>query len=64
MEWISVKERLPEERRRVFVHGSNNYNDEKRMIGQYWGDGRWLCMGRGQIAVTHWQPLPDPPKGE
>lgn len=61
-EWISVEERLPEEGTRVlgydymgnvvcyFVYGT-----------RYWFEDGWnSAKGWG---VTHWMPLPEPPKG-
>lgn len=59
-EWISVKDRLPEARKRVlvFVKKPANYTsiDTDRIV-----DDRWVRWGR---YVTHWMPLPKPPKGE
>ena len=57
--WISVRERLPEEG--VVVSASNGSNSI----------AAWRCMGhfvengfstRLHYDVTHWQPLPSPPK--
>jgi len=60
--WISVRDRLPaEENRRVLVLLDTNGvlgfppMDTDRMAG-----GRWL---RWNECVTHWMPLPEPPKG-
>ena len=52
--WISVKDRLPEKYTSVLafagiVHTNYIINDEK-----------WIL----EKSVTHWQPLPMPPKGE
>lgn len=59
-EWISVKDRLPETRKRVlvFIKKPANYTsiDTDRIV-----DDRWVRWGR---YVTHWMPLPEPPKGE
>lgn len=56
--WISVKERLPENGQRVLVHyriGETCDITETRYVAGgyigYWGGG-----------VTHWMPLPEPPK--
>ena len=63
-EWISVDERLPEndtERVLVFV----KENDFTRPIGinkidtDRYVDGKWV---RWREYVTHWMPLPEPPK--
>lgn len=67
--WISVEERLPEQWR---------YNDEDRTlinylvympeygvdVGNWINDAKmWLVMGL-PAKVTHWMPLPEPPKEE
>ena len=62
-EWISVKDRLPES------------GKEGVLIGLRWGevdigwceDGRWDSEFVNEYEdgeVTHWMPLPQPPKGE
>ena len=60
-EWISVKERLPEENVRVlvcfrFTDYSQIETDTDRIE-----KGKWY---RWSKYVTHWMPLPQPPKGE
>lgn len=59
-EWISVKDRLPEEEARVLVYLDSNRSytktDTDRLINSKWV--RW------DRDVTHWMPLPEPPKGE
>lgn len=64
-EWISVDDRLPEEKANCIVHYKHAYCDN----GDYWAIG--ICFYDGdkfQIGlaykVTHWQYLPKPPKGE
>lgn len=62
-EWISVKDRLPENVK------------EGLLIALRWGevdigwceDGRWSSQFVNEYEdgeVTHWMPLPRPPKGE
>ena len=62
-EWISVKDRLPES------------GKEGVLIGLRWGevdigwceDDRWRSEFVNEYEdgeVTHWMPLPNPPKGE
>ena len=62
-EWISVKDRLPES------------GKEGVLIGLRWGevdigwceDDRWRSEFVNEYEdgeVTHWMPLPQPPKGE
>ena len=62
-QWISVKDRLPEENETVlaydgdFVEPSVFYGDHGFYeLDKYEADP--LC------GVTHWMPLPEPPKGE
>ena len=64
--WISVEDALPQsetERVLVFLKDADftkpigvNKIDTDRYVG-----GVWVRWGR---YVTHWTPLPDPPKGE
>ena len=64
-EWISVDERLPEEKVNCIVHYKHAYCDND----DYWAIG--ICFYDGEkfqidllYKVTHWQYLPQPPKGE
>lgn len=62
MEWISVKDRMPEDDATYLVYGRNGYG-----IGfaVYYGDGEWLtCDDLTNITrfITHWMPLPESPK--
>ena len=64
-EWISVDDSLPEETINCIVHYQHAYCDND----DYWAIG--FCCYDGekfQVApaykVTHWMPLPQPPKGE
>ena len=65
--WISVKERLPEGRSFI-VKDTDGYVGEA-----YLRDGKiyWMCddcedfwRDVKPVDVTHWMPLPMPPKGE
>ena len=63
-EWISVKDRLPKEHRLVLCRWT-------RGIGASYGFARynhdndvWYVSNEGMPEVTHWMPLPQPPKGE
>lgn len=57
--WVSVKDGLPKENKRVLVHVVNAPTldvDTDRIVG-----GQWV---RWAGSITHWMPLPDPPKKE
>lgn len=63
-EWISVKERLPEDSTTVNlctrskIVGTGFYNKYTKSWVQYYSGGSI------SVDVTHWMPLPQPPKGE
>lgn len=63
--WIPVTERLPEEKVNCIVHYKHAYCDND----DYWAIG--ICFYDGEkfqidwaYKVTHWMPLPEPPKEE
>ena len=64
-EWISVEDRLPEEKVNCIVHYKHAYcdNDDYWAIGICFYDGEKFQIGLA-YKVTHWMPLPAPPKGE
>lgn len=55
-EWVSVKERLPENNCRVLVHVTGKPFD---IDADRLADGKWVRWG---WCVTHWMPLPEPSK--
>lgn len=64
-QWIPVTERLPESggtyivrSDRGSIYTSHFYPPRKSRIGIY--GGNWTP--RGKTTVTHWMPLPEPPK--
>ena len=57
--WIPVTERLPEKEKRVVAY--KGYSFLAKIVGNQWFDVEWNCYRYG---VTHWMPLPEPPKGE
>ena len=65
-EWISVTERLPEETGRYLT--ANKRWDDKIDVFDLWFDGGfWYIDDEDDMfdyEVTHWMPLPEPPKGE
>ena len=64
-EWISVDERLPEEKVDCIVHYKHAYcnNDGYWAIGFCFYDGEKFRINLA-YKVTHWMPIPQPPKGE
>ena len=64
-EWVSVKERLPQEKVNCIVHYKHAYcdNDDYWAIGMCFYDGEKFQFNP-VYKVTHWMPLPQPPKGE
>ena len=59
--WISVKDRPPEDQEEVFVctrskNGNRNIDKGYLSVDHF--------IHRGSAEVTHWIPLPEPPKGE
>lgn len=61
-QWISVKDRLPDEDEVVLVHAECNSTILPKIIEL----GHWdtLVCKIGMKFITHWMPLPPPPKGE
>ena len=60
-EWISVKDRLPEDQEEVLVC-TRSKNGIRNIDKGYMAIDRFIHRGRAE--VTHWMPLPQPPKGE
>ena len=65
-EWISVDDRLPQENGRYLT--ANKRWDDKINVFDLWFDGGfWYVDGEDDVfdfEVTHWMPMPNPPKGE
>lgn len=67
-EWISVKERLPDNDEVVFVWTVGEQQCLAYLDGQYDGKPSWYIIPahsgqfRSTCSVTHWMPLPGPPK--
>lgn len=64
-EWISVDDMLPGEKVNCIVHYKHAYcdNDDYWAIGICFYDGEKFRIGLA-YKVTHWMPMPQPPKGE
>lgn len=62
MEWISVEERFPDQDGMFLVH-EPNIGVYVAFITKQNGDYFWWANSlTTRNAVTHWMPLPDPPK--
>ena len=63
-EWVSVKERLPQEKVNCIVHYKHAYcdNDDYWAIGMCFYDGEKFQFDPA-YKVTHWMPMPELPKG-
>ena len=60
-EWISVKERLPEqEGRYLILYRHKDFGPLKVFISDY-VEGKWNTVLE-RIEITHWMPFPEPPK--
>ena len=58
MEWISVKDRLPERMQLVIVcRKGGKVEQGYRDVGDW-----WKVYGTRTKYITHWMPLPEPPK--
>lgn len=64
-QWISVKDRLPEPWKQVLIYSLHDFCESAVYIGV---PGKWRVTWNHEMldadSVTHWMPLPEPPKGE
>ena len=63
-EWISVKDRLPEDDSDVLAYSS--IEEESRIYPACYSNGVWFdCVFNAPATdtTTHWMPMPNPPKG-
>ena len=64
-EWISVTDRLPEPWKQVIIYSLHDFCESAVYIGV---PGKWRVTWNHEMldadSVTHWMPLPEPPKGE
>lgn len=61
-QWISVEERFPKEFEPVFAYRREKSGKMVISAGAYVGDRKWRFGGYPVYNVTHWMPLPEPPK--
>lgn len=59
-EWISVDDRLPEKDEIVIICTDKNFIYAGELIGDTW----FLDNDSWTETVTHWMPMPHPPKGD
>lgn len=65
-EWVSVEDRLPEEGIKVLVFAPDRDIIGSKLLGSYFYDSKewtvYCFRDTIRTLVTHWQPLPNPPK--
>ena len=64
-EWVDVKDRLPEESGMYIVTANDGHAQRVSSVQWQKKNRMWNLTGaRSYWRVTHWMPLPEPPKGE
>lgn len=63
-EWISVEDRLPEPNKLVLCLWKRLDDESHYGFATYQEHGSWYVSNEGMPIVSHWMPLPEPPKGE
>ena len=63
-EWISVDERLPDDNDRVIAFRPNETETSAYKYCIMWGWSVKVSLKQHSRGITHWMPLPHPPKGE
>lgn len=64
-EWISVEDRLPKNNRNISGHDVAVVlvSDGDNVISSVFAEGfGWIDFPDMKGDITHWQPLPEPPK--
>ena len=64
-EWVSVKDKLPEDDSDVLAY--SRIGEESRIYPACYSNGVWFDCDFNAPATdttTHWMPMPNPPKGE
>ena len=65
MEWISIKDQLPD-KGLVLIYGEDYYTYQKTikvssLFKNYCNTGENVWMDADRIDVSHWMPMPEPP---
>ena len=70
MNWISVKDRLPDDEEAVLIYWGFDFG--KGLEGEeYYAIAQYICSepkpywsehDKDTMVVTHWMPLPEPPE--
>ena len=66
-EWISVEDRPPKEHGEYIIHVENLtgfHALDRNVFEATYAFGQWIFDGCSDNRVTHWMPLPEPPKKE
>lgn len=67
-EWINVKDRLPDDKEQYLICNESNFGKIDIAYYQPIGDKFsnyepfWQARSHRSTGVTHWMPLPEPPK--
>ena len=62
--WIPVSERLPEVGKRVLFSYRGYIKKQPRIFIGWYNGKQWDSLFATEYDVTHWMPLPEPPKEE
>lgn len=65
--WISVEERLPDDTlygKNILICIKNRWGEQRVDTVHWWGLEQRLQSAWFWVDVTHWMPLPEPPKEE
>ena len=65
MNWINVKDRLPDKKDDVLVWSIDDgwITTAMYIPKEILGEGRFYCVYTGdKLEVSHWMPLPEPPE--
>ena len=64
-EWVDVKDRLPEESGMYIVTANDGHAQRVSFVQWQKKNRMWNLTGaRSYWRITHWMPMPQPPKGE